>query len=148
MPCTIAGLAQRLQLPGDYLPEQGLTEHHAYGGSVRIPYVDANGQETGARLMRSFEGPDQFRWLRGVKIALYGLGRIANTNDTDAVTLVVNEPDCWALWWEGGFQAVGLPGVNNWKEDRDAVYFARFNRVYVAVQSVPAARQQASRARG
>lgn len=136
MSLTIAQLAEHLQLDADYLRELGLTDRPQYGGSVRIPYADIHGQETGARFMSKTEGIGRLNWPPNAQVTLYGLDRIAETTDIDQVALVNGEEDCWPLWFDN-YQAVGLPGVNAWVEERDAQHLARFGRIYIAVQAGP-----------
>ena len=43
------------------------------------------------------------------------------------------ESDCHALW-QAGFPAIGLPGADNWNEERDAKYFDGIDTIYVMIE--------------
>jgi len=98
------------------------------GNAIRIPYVDAKGNEQATRYRISINGADKFRWRKGSKPFLYGLWRL--DKKADYVILVEGESDCHTLWYQG-FNALGLPGASNWREDRDAEHLDPFERVYV-----------------
>lgn len=53
--------------------------------------------------------------------------------DAPAVTLVEGESDCHVLWHHG-INALGLPGANNYKDDRDAPHLAGFKRIDVVIE--------------
>ncbi len=116
-----------------FLKSLGLTNAHD-GRGVRIPYRDAKGEETAVRYRVSLtaEG-DRFTWKKGVQTSLYGLWRLEAARKAGYVVLVEGESDCQTLW-QHGIPAVGLPGANCWREDRDARHFDGFERIYVVIE--------------
>jgi hypothetical protein len=67
---------------------------------------------------------------RGLHPCLYGLLRLGTPAPGSSVTIVEGESDCQTLWLHG-IQALGLPGANNWKEDRDAACLDGYDTIYV-----------------
>lgn len=103
--------------------------------AIRIPYYDATGNESGAvRIRKQLEktdgADDRFAWKKGSKLCLYGLNR--KYPETYRI-VVEGESDCHTLW-HCGLPAIGVPGADNWKEDRDASYFDGVETVYVVIE--------------
>ena len=101
--------------------------------AVRIPYVDAEGTEIAVRFRIGLAGDDRFRWRRGSKPRLYGLQRVEHAHEAGYVVLVEGE-SCTQSLWQAGFPAVGLPGANQWREDRDAEAFDGLEAIYMVVE--------------
>jgi DNA primase len=103
---------------------------------VRIPYRNENGEEAAVRfriaLERSEEGDDRFRWRTGSKAMLYGLWRLEDIRKVGSVVLVEGESDCHTLWHHR-IPALGIPGVETWKE-RWAEHLEGIERVYVVIE--------------
>ena len=132
--CTLAAYAEAKHLHLDTLKSFGISEmHYLSCPAVRIPYYSADGGEAAARFRVALDGNDKFRWRQGDKARLYGLNRIAAARKGGKIALVEGESDCHALW-QAGFPAIGLPGANNWNEERDAQYFDGIDTIYVMIE--------------
>ena len=88
------------------------------------------GDTAACRFRIGLEG-DRLRWKSDDKLCLYGLEWLSD--EDDELTLVEGESDCHTLWFYG-VAALGLPGVANWLEDRDAERLARFSRINVTIE--------------
>jgi len=129
---TLAQYAEAKRLPIDFLETLGLSNQNHMGlPVVRIPYLDRNGNEVAVRFRGVLEGDNRFRWKKGAKPSLYGLWRLQNGQER--VTLVEGESDCHTLWHHG-FAALGLPGANSWKEERDADHLDGIGTIYVVIE--------------
>jgi hypothetical protein len=132
---TLAQYAEAKKLPIDFLRGLELSDI-AYQGSaaVRIPYLDEAGMVTAVRIRTALkkcrDGDNRFRWRKGAKISLYGLWR---TRELGYAILCEGESDCHTLWYHG-FQALGIPGAANWKEERDAKHLDGVQRIYVVIE--------------
>ncbi len=127
--CTISAYAKAKKLPVQFLMGLCLSNVKLNTGqAIRIPYFDIEGNESATRYRVSLDGKNRFRWRTGSKPFLYGLWRL--DCESDSVILVEGESDCHTLWFHG-FNALGLPGATNWREDRDAQHFEPFGRIYV-----------------
>ncbi len=125
--------AARKQLPLEFLRDLGLSQITYLGQpAVRIPYVDANGEEPAVRIRVAVDGDDRFRWRKGSKPCLYGLSRLGEAKDAGHVILVEGESDCHTLWFHG-IPALGLPGAANWNEDW-AVHFESIPSIHVVME--------------
>src|ERR1019366_1458317 len=102
------------------------------GAAVKFPYLDESGAVLAERYRIAMAGPDRFRWHKGDTACLYGLWRLESYPDGCAVHLVEGESDSLALWLHG-FPAVGVPGVDTWKDDW-AVHLDRFGIVYAWIE--------------
>ncbi|MCP4764247.1 MAG: winged helix-turn-helix transcriptional regulator [archaeon] len=106
------------------------SERELSGGKyVLFPYHDKSGQVIANRKRLSLHGKNKFRWEKGDKLNLYGLDHLDSYKGT-FIYIVEGESDCHTLWYKK-LPALGVPGVTNWKEDRDAEYFEKFKTVYV-----------------
>ncbi len=129
-PFTLHDYAAAKALPLEFLLDCGLTDiTHAKQKAVRIPYLGAGGEALAMRFRIALKG-DKFRWKSGTKPCLYGLNRL---REETAVFLVEGESDAQTLWFHD-FNAVGLPGAGQWRDDRDAPHLAGFENIYVLVE--------------
>lgn len=109
------------RLPIDFLRVLNLSERR-FGGcpSIRIPYLDASGDEVAVRyrlaLEKTAQGDNRFRWKRGTKPCPYGLWLLKDAYHQGFVILCEGESDAQTLILNG-FPALGLPGANSWKDD-------------------------------
>jgi hypothetical protein len=134
--CTLQAYAGAKKLPSDFLRGLGLSDIDYLGHpAVRIPYYDTTGKESGAVRIRKnlekTEGADErFAWKKGSRLSLYGLDRKYREKYR---IIVEGESDCQTLWLHG-FPAIGVPGADNWKEDRDAPYFDEVDNIYIIIE--------------
>lgn len=131
--CTLEAYAAAKRLPEEFLARLGITQIFLNSAPVlRIPYFDEMGTECAVRfrtgLHKAPDGDIRFRWRKGSKPMLYGLGRL-NRSCHDVV-LAEGESDAQTLWFHG-INAVGLPGAANWNEARDAPHLEPFETIYV-----------------
>ena len=135
--CTLQDYAKSKRLPVGFLMSLGLTEITYVGRpAVRMPYHNVDGTEAATRFRVALDGTggaSRFRWKTGNKPCLYGLSRLGSIGDGESVALAEGESDCQTLWWHE-IPAVGVPGADNWKEDRDASLLDRFVKIYVVVE--------------
>jgi hypothetical protein len=132
--CTLEAYAEAKGLPLDFLRSLGLADaRYADGPAVRMPYVDSDGHEQAVRYRISLDGEDKFRWKKRSKLCLYGLTRLRSARDRGYVVLVEGESFTQTLWHHG-FPALGIPGANNWKDDRDAPELDGISTVYVVIE--------------
>jgi hypothetical protein len=120
--CTLAQYAEAKRLSIDLLWALGLEDIHLRGApAVRIPYMNANGEEIAVRhrtaLFRSEQGPDgRFRWRKGSRPALYGLWALESARKAGRVVLVEGE-SCAHTLIAAGITVLGIPGAGTWKEE-------------------------------
>ena len=127
---TLEQYAEHKRLPVEFLRSLGLVEvTYMDAPAVRIPYRDPAGAEIAVRFRIAATGKDKFRWRSGDKAMLYGLDRL---QDGD-VLLVEGESDSHTLW-AAGFNALGLPGASNWREDRDARLLEGAENIYIIIE--------------
>ena len=138
--CTLEEYSEAKNLPIDFLTgEEVRLERSGYGGkpAIRIPYLDEDGDEVAVRfrvgLKKSKSGPDnRFRWKAGDKPNLYGRHLLREAREAGYVLLVEGESDCHVLW-RYGKPAVGVPGVENWK-DQWASYLDGIDKILVCIE--------------
>lgn len=131
--CTLESFSKSKKLPQSFLQQCGLSQFtYLNNPAVRFPYFAPDGTEKIARYRIATEGDEKFRWKKGASICLYGLNRLQGYT-ADEITLVEGESDALTLWYHE-IQAVGLPGAANWREDRDAKYLERFERIYIVIE--------------
>jgi hypothetical protein len=132
--CTLEAYSEAKVLPLDFLGSLGLTDA-TYRGTpaVRMPYVDNDGHERADRFRISLDGDDKFRWKQRSKLCLYGLARLRAARELGYVVLVEGESCAQTLWYHG-IPALGIPGANNWKDDRDAPELEGIPTVYVVIE--------------
>jgi hypothetical protein len=136
--CTLEQYAAAKRLPLDFLRNLGLSEiSYMEARAVRIPYRDTRGEEVTVRfrraLSKSSDGDNRFCWKKGAKPCLYGLWRLAEARSAGYVVLVEGESDCHTLWYHH-IPALGLPGADMWREDRDAGHFDGIPTIFVVVE--------------
>jgi hypothetical protein len=100
--------------------------------AVEIPYADQDGEQVATRYRISPGGDDKFRWERGSKTTLYGLHKLEEAHDAGYVLLVEGESDCHTAWYRG-LPAVGVPGVDNWR-DEWAEHLNGISKIFVVVE--------------
>src|SRR5215211_2865747 len=119
-PCNLANYAKLKGLPLEFLEKLGLSDRkHQNRSSLHIPATTESRQEGAVRfrigLEKPEEGDDRFRWRTGSKAMLYGLWRLETIRKAGWVVLVEGESDTHTLWYHG-IPALGIPGVDTWKE--------------------------------
>jgi hypothetical protein len=130
---TLDAYAAAKRLPADFLRTLDVTDSKYSGiAAVRIPYIDAAGNTVAVRHRIALSG-DKFRWQKGAKPCLYGLNRLSQAQERGYVILVEGESDAQTLW-HLGFPALGLPGANGWREDRDASLLDDLEAIYVVIE--------------
>src|SRR5215216_1342221 len=100
--------------------------------AVEIPYADQNGEQVATRYRISPGGDDKFRWERGSTTTLYGLHKLEEAHNAGYVLLVEGESDCHAAWYRG-LPAIGVPGVDNWR-DEWAEHLNGISKIFVVVE--------------
>jgi putative DNA primase/helicase len=139
--CTLEAYAASKNLPLEFLTSDDVAlEDGAYYvkevgkevPAVEIPYADQNGEQVATRYRISCGGDDKFRWEKCSSTTLYGLHKLEEAHDTEYVLLVEGESDCHTAWYRG-FPAVGLPGVDNWR-DEWAVLLNDIPKIFVVVE--------------
>jgi hypothetical protein len=136
--CRLAEYADTKQLPAEFLRSLGLTEITYLGKpAIRIPYYSEDGTEAAIRFRRSLhksdDGDNRFAWRSGDKARLYGLHRLVDAIEAGYVCLVEGESDAQTLWFHN-FPGLGLPGANDWNEQRDAPLLADIPVIYVVIE--------------
>jgi hypothetical protein len=136
---TVEAYGKAKKLPVDLLRSLGISDYkdgrfpHRV---LRIPYVDIGGNEIAVRIrvaLEKDETDNRFLWRKGSKPLLYGLDRLDQARREGYIVLVEGESDAQTLWHHG-IPAVGLPGANGWREQRDAQHLEGIERVYVVVE--------------
>ncbi|MGB6452671.1 MAG: phage/plasmid primase, P4 family, partial [Steroidobacteraceae bacterium] len=130
---TVAELAAAKGLPEQLMGESGFTDEEQNGRPiVRIAYRGDDGELLCVRY-RGAAGKDssgpRFWFRRGDKQQLFGLWRLKS----EPVILVEGETDALALW-AAGFNALGVPGADAWREDRFAPALKEYQIIYVHVE--------------
>ena len=100
---------------------------------MKIPYFDEARQERAAQFRVAVQKPNKgttYLWAKNAKTCLYGLWR---GNQAKSIILVEGPSDCHTLW-HCGYNAVGVPGASNFKDDRDADYLESYERIDVIVE--------------
>jgi hypothetical protein len=100
--------------------------------AVEIPYADQDGEQVATRYRISLGGDDRFRWQKGSTTNLYGLHKLEEAHDAGYVLLVEGESDCHTAWYRG-LHAVGVPGVDNWRDDW-AEHLTGISKIFVMVE--------------
>jgi hypothetical protein len=136
---TLAQYAQAKQLNLEHLRAWGLSDAPYCGlPAVKIPYRDEAGEEVAARfrlrLGKSAEGDERFKWKSGAKVCLYGQEHLPLARERGYVVVVEGESDCHTLW-DHNEPTIGIPGANNWNEDRDAPLLTDIPLIYVVIES-------------
>jgi len=139
--CTLEAYAASKNLPLGFLTsddvalEDGTCYVSALGmevPAVEIPYADQNGEQVATRYRISLGGDDRFRWERGSSTILYGLHKLEEAEKAGYVLLVEGESDTHTAWYRG-LPAVGVPGVDNWR-DEWAEHLNGISKIFVMVE--------------
>src|SRR5829696_5247704 len=131
--CTLGDYSRDKKLPEDFLRGLGLSDAaYMERPAIRIPYPDEEGQEVAVRFRLSLNGTEKFRWRRRNKPLPYGLGLLEEARTAGYVVLVEGESDCHTLWYHE-IPALGIPGVNNWR-DEWAACLDGVERVYAVIE--------------
>jgi len=131
--CTLKEYSEDKKLPEGFLRGLGLRDvTYIEKPAVRIPYPDEEGQEAAVRFRVSLDGAEMFRWRSGDKPFPYGLKLFGEAHRVGYVVLVEGESDCHTLWFHE-ILALGIPGVNNWR-DGWAAYLDGIERIYAVIE--------------
>jgi hypothetical protein len=139
--CTLEAYAASKNLPLEFLTsddvalEDSICYVKALGrevAAVEIPYADQNGEQVATRYRISSGGDDKFRWQKGSKTTLYGLHKLEEAHEAGYVLLVEGESDTLTSWYRG-LPAVGVPGVDNWR-DEWAEHLNGISKIFVMVE--------------
>jgi putative DNA primase/helicase len=139
--CTLEAYAASKNIPLEFLTsddvalEDGTCYVRALGRevpAVEIPYADQNGEQVATRYRISLGGDDKFRWEKGSSTILYGLHRLEEAHDAGYVLLVEGESYSHTAWYIG-LPAVGVPGVDNWR-DEWALHLDGISKIFVMVE--------------
>jgi 5S rRNA maturation endonuclease (ribonuclease M5) len=127
------GAAAAKRITADFLKACGVSEFtYDHKPALRIPYLGPDGEELAVRFRIALDG-DRFHWKSSTKPCLYGLHRLTEARKAGQVVMVEGESDCHTLWLHG-IPAVGIPGANNWREERDAPHLDGIETIYVVVE--------------
>jgi hypothetical protein len=132
-PCNLAAYAALKRLPISFLQSLGLSDINYQGSpAVRIPYLLDDGTEGPVRFRLALGKGEEarFKWKSGAKLQLYGLNRLAAARARGYATVCEGESDAQTLWLHDE-PALGVPGANNWREERDAVHLDAVETIYV-----------------
>lgn len=116
---TLEKLAEAKGFTPDFLKKIGCQNYHRLNApTVRIPYLNTDGQQTAIRyrLRLNKEDGQRFAWRKGDSPTLYGLERLETIKEAGWVLVVEGESDCWTAWLHN-VPALGLPGKGNWKPE-------------------------------
>jgi hypothetical protein len=139
--CTLDAYAASKNLPLEFLTsddvalEDGTCYIKALGRevpAVEIPYADQSGEQFTTRYRISPGGDDKFRWEKGSTTTLYGLHKLEEAEKAGYILLVEGESDCHVAWYRG-LPAVGVPGVDNWR-DAWALHLDGIPKIFVMVE--------------
>src|SRR5215210_3567017 len=123
--CTLEVYAASKNLPVEFLTstEVALEDGTCYVKeegkevpAVEIPYADRDGELLTNRYRIAVGGDDKFRWEKGSTTTLCGLHKLEEAEKAGYVLLVEGESDCHIAWYRG-LPAVGVPGVDNWRNE-------------------------------
>jgi hypothetical protein len=139
--CTLDAYAASKNLPLEFLTsddvalEDGTCYVKEVGKeipAVEIPYADRDGELITNRYRIAVGGGDRFRWEKGSTTALYGLHKLEEADKAGYVLLVEGESDTHVAWYRG-LPAVGVPGVDNWREGW-AEHLDGISKIFVVVE--------------
>ena len=146
---TIDDYAVAKHLSPEFLRREAHLENAPYrfkSGStcpaVKMPYFGLDGKQTALRwrlCLAKNQGKDgrdtRFKWEEGSQghLTLYGLWRLANRLPLEQLILVEGESDCHTLW-QGGFDALGLPGAGTYSVAGDTELLKQCGRVTVIIE--------------
>ena len=122
------------KVPVSFLKKLGLEDNEYKGKtSLKIPYFDRDHNEINVRYRNSVKGPNRFRWKTGLTPTLYGLWRLNEAEKKGYIVIVEGESDCHILWYHK-IPAIGVPGANLWKEERDADHLKDIKKIYFMME--------------
>jgi putative DNA primase/helicase len=139
--CTLKAYAASKNLPVKFLTsddvalEDGTCYVKEVGKevpAVEIPYADRDGELLTNRYRIAVGGADKFRWEKGSTTTLYGLHKLEEAEKAGYVMLVEGESDCHVAWYRD-LPAVGVPGVDNWREGW-ALHLDGIPKIFVVVE--------------
>jgi hypothetical protein len=139
--CTLEAYAASKNLPLEFLTRDdvALEDSTCYVKAlsrevpaVEIPYADRDGELLTNRYRVAVGGDDKFRWEKGSTTTLYGLHKLEEAHDAGYILLVEGESDCHVAWYRG-LPAVGVPGVDNWR-DGWALHLDDIPKIFVVVE--------------
>jgi hypothetical protein len=111
---TLNLLAEARHLPVPFLRENGLSDTKRNGiPTVRIPYLDTQNREMLVRFQVSLHGFRLFEQRQGDKPCPYGLWRLGEFHRHGSVALVLDEAECWTLWYHD-IPALALDPQEGW----------------------------------
>jgi hypothetical protein len=138
--CTLTQYAELKGLPIAFLAGQGLSDISYQGApAVRIPYFGPDGRELlsvqfRTALHKPTDGPDlRFKFKSGNQAVLYGQWKVSEARRAGHITLVEGASDCHTLWFHEE-PALGFPGANAWKDERDAPLLDDIGTIYLVVE--------------
>jgi len=130
---TVTELAAAKGLPEALLRESGFADDEIHGRPVvRMEYRDAAGNVACVRYRGALVANDtdlRFWFRKGDRQQLFGLWRLK----AGPVVLVEGETDTLALW-TAGFNAIGVPGADAWRDDRFAQALEHCATIYVHIE--------------
>jgi putative DNA primase/helicase len=131
---TLEEYSEAKRLPIEWLQEIGL-RNGSYGKTpaVRIPYFNERGQPQTVQFRVSLTGEKKHFFKKGVPVCLYGAHQAAHLKDAGYVVIVEGASDTQTLWCHG-FPSMGLPGAQNWDEERDAHLINDVPIIYIVVE--------------
>jgi len=141
--CTVEQYGRVKGFDVDYLTgdEVGL-ENDTYGKkpAVRVPYYDENGKylkdHDRYRIRPQKVGDDHpmrsTSKKAGGKTTLYGRWWLPEAKEAGYVLVVEGESDCHTAW-SMGWKAVGVPGIQSWRDEWSA-FFEGIEKIYVVVE--------------
>jgi putative DNA primase/helicase len=139
--CTLEAYAASKNLPVEFLAsddvalEDGTCYVKEVGNevpAVEIPYADRDGELLTNRYRIAVGGDDRFRWEKGSTTTLYGLHKLEEAEKAGYMLLVEGESDCHVAWYRG-LPAIGVPGVDNWR-DEWAEHLSGIPKIFVVVE--------------
>jgi putative DNA primase/helicase len=139
--CTLDAYAASKKLPLEFLTrddvtlEDGTCYVKALGRevpAVEIPYADRDGELLTNRYRIAVGGDDKFRWEKDSTTTLYGLHKLEEAEKAGYILLVEGESDCHVAWYRG-LPAIGVPGVDNWR-DGWAPHLDGISKIFVVVE--------------
>ena len=136
---TVKRYALAKRLPSDFLTERFKLQTVRRKGQfcVEMPAFDEEGQPIATnyrmKLTKTDGVDDRFQRAKGDSAIPYGLWRLPEARRRGYVTLVEGESDVHTLTYHDE-PALGIPGANSWKEERDAPALEYIETIYLVVE--------------
>ena len=105
---TVEALAEDKGLSADFLIGLGLVSNCQ--GKIEIPYRNVNGEVVNTRYRTALKAGEGSTWPKRTRLIPYGLDRLEEAREGQALILVEGESDCWTLW-KAKLPALGFPGA-------------------------------------